>query len=153
MVQLNDIYRGMQNGAETIDQNFNTLLNLLHPVGSYYITNDSTNPSEVFGLGTWVRVNGRVLVGVDENDSTLSLPNKTGGSVNPLTSHNHEYSRPGASAITTGGTPTVENQVPAVQSGGYWGSAGVALISSTGSNTNHANWQPFQTAYIWYRSA
>jgi len=153
MATLNKIFRGMQNGAETIDQNFNTLLNLLHPVGSYYITNDSTNPSEVFGLGTWVRVKGRVLVGVDENDSTLSLSNKTGGSTNPLTSHTHEYSREGTKAITTGGTPSYENQIPAVQSGGYWGSAAAASISSTGSNTNHDNWQPFQTAYIWYRSA
>lgn len=153
MAALNKIFRGMQNGAETIDQNFNTLLNLLHPVGSYYITNNSTDPSEVFGLGTWVRVKGRVLVGVDENDSTLSLSNKTGGSVNPLTSHTHDFSRSGATAILTGGTPSTPNQIAVQDSGGYWGSTGSGTLQSSGSNTNHANWQPFQTAYIWYRSA
>ena len=153
MKELKKITNGMANGVEAIDENFNTLLNLLHPVGSYYITNDSTNPSEVFGLGTWVRVKGRVLVGVDENDAALLSPNKTGGSVNPLTSHTHDYSRSGANAITSGGTPTVENQIAAVTSGGYWGSTATGYLQSSGSNTNHANWQPFQTAYIWYRSA
>lgn len=138
---------------EEIKINGKTIIDLLHPVGSYYITNDSTNPSEIFGLGTWVRVNGRVLVGVDEDDSTLSLPNKTGGSTNPLTSHTHDYSRSGANAITTGGTPSVANQIAAVTSGGYFGSTATGILQSTGNNTNHANWQPFQTAYMWYRSA
>lgn len=153
MAQINEIYRGMQNGAETINENFKKIVELMHPIGSYYLSNDSTDPSKVFGLGTWVRVKGRVLVGVDENDSTLSLPNKTGGSTNPLTSHTHSYSSSGAMAITTGGTTQSGNQIAAVTSGGYWGTAVADILQSTGSNTNHANWQPFQTAYIWYRSA
>ncbi|MGF1982282.1 phage baseplate protein [Lactococcus taiwanensis] len=125
----------------------------MHPVGSYYITNDSTDPSTIFGIGTWVRVKGRVLVGVDEDDAALLSPNKTGGSVNPLTSHTHDFSRSGATAILTGGTPSTANQIAVVQSGGYWGSTASGSLQSSGSNTNHANWQPFQTAYMWYRSA
>lgn len=142
----------MQNGAETIDQNFNTLLNLLHPVGSYYISNVATDPKDIFGFGTWQRVNGRVLVGVDENDSALSSPNKTGGSTNPLSEHTHGYAQGATGAIGTGASGA-DNQVAAVKTGGYWGNAASVTITSAGKNNDHANWQPFLTAYIWHRTA
>jgi hypothetical protein len=152
MATLNKIFRGMQNGAETIDQNFSTLLNLLHPVGSYYISNDATDPKVLFGFGTWQRANGRVIVGVDENDPALSSPNKTGGSINPLTEHGHSYAQGATGAIGTGASGA-ENQVAATKTGGYWGNAASVAIASAGNNTNHANWQPFLTAYIWHRTA
>lgn len=55
-------------------------VDLNYPVGSIYLTMNSTNPSELFG-GTWELISkGRVLVGVDENDTDFNEPGKTGGS-------------------------------------------------------------------------
>ena len=39
---------------------WNTYLNLIYPVGSYYISNSSTSPATRFG-GTWTQITGRVL--------------------------------------------------------------------------------------------
>ena len=41
---------------------WNTYLNLIYPVGSYYISNTKDSPSGRFG-GTWSQVTGRVLYG------------------------------------------------------------------------------------------
>ena len=37
-----------------------------HPVGSYYTSDKDTEPSKIFGFGTWERVKGVVLLGADE---------------------------------------------------------------------------------------
>ena len=38
------------------------IINIAHPVGSYYITEDNTNPASIFG-GTWTKVEARFLFG------------------------------------------------------------------------------------------
>lgn len=44
------------------------LLKLIFPIGSTYITQTNTDPATILGFGTWERVKGRVLVGLDEED-------------------------------------------------------------------------------------
>lgn len=66
------------------------LLNLIHPVGSIYMSTNSTSPATLFG-GTWSQITGRFLW------ATGSTPMQTGGSqtssisiaVGNLPSHNH----------------------------------------------------------------
>lgn len=48
--------------------------------GSTYVTQTNTNPSTILKFGTWERVKGRVLVGLDENDNDFKTTGKTGGS-------------------------------------------------------------------------
>lgn len=36
------------------------IINIAHPVGSYYITEDNTNPQSIFG-GTWAKVQAKFL--------------------------------------------------------------------------------------------
>lgn len=55
------------------------LLEKVYPIGSIYMSVNSTNPSEYFG-GTWVAWgSGRVPVGVNSSDSNFSTVEKTGG--------------------------------------------------------------------------
>lgn len=50
-----------------------------HPVGSIYISEDSTNPGTLFG-GTWAAYGaGRVLVGRDAGDTDFDTAGETGG--------------------------------------------------------------------------
>ena len=37
------------------------LMKLVFPIGSTYITQDNTNPSEILKFGTWERLKGKVL--------------------------------------------------------------------------------------------
>ena len=58
---------------------FTSIFNAIYPVGSIYMSTLSTDPSSIFG-GTWESWgNGRVPVGVDENQSEFATVEKTGG--------------------------------------------------------------------------
>lgn len=57
------------------------IVNTLYPVGSIYMSTNSTNPSSLFGVGTWEAWgSGRVPVGVNPSDPDFNDPNETGGS-------------------------------------------------------------------------
>jgi hypothetical protein len=49
-----------------------------HPVGSYYTSDDPTDPHDLFG-GTWARVKGVVVVGLDEAQVEFDTVGETGG--------------------------------------------------------------------------
>lgn len=56
------------------------ILDIIWPVGSIYMTTNSTNPSTYFG-GTWVAWgSGRVPVGVNASDNNFKSVEKTGRS-------------------------------------------------------------------------
>lgn len=146
---MEKIYRGMANGAETINRNFDNGYG--QKVGDIHISIDSSNPSARFG-GTWARfANGRTLVGVDEKDSVtlMKTANNNGGRINPETEHQHSM------GINKGENPNVG---PGGKGGYSWGEidesySDVKKTLKTGDNTNHNNWQPFVTVYMWRRTA
>ena len=82
-----------------VDNAFGAIPNYLHlvyPIGSIYITVNPTNPSTVFGFGTWVAfATGRTIVGVDTGQSEFNTIEKVGGSKevvlepNQIPSHAH----------------------------------------------------------------
>ena len=67
----------------------NTIVDLLFPVGTVITNASSTfNPNELYQGTTWERIKGRVIVGVDESDTSFNQTNKTGGH-KELQSHTH----------------------------------------------------------------
>ena len=128
------------------------LLNMVYPIGSIYMSVNSATPATLFG-GTWERFSkGRVLVGVDEEDAVLSTAGKQGGSTNPLTAHTHT-TRLTTYRVTSGtGSGSVNNLGRATDLGGKMTDE-FGSVTSTGDNTDHNNWQPFETVYMWKRTA
>lgn len=145
-----------------------------YPIGSIYMSTSNTNPTNIIG-GTWELFGpGRTLVCVDNSDTVLNASKKTGGSTNPLTQHTHRQNAHGHIFKTpfansgggvakiygltwngTSGSGSVGNisspsETGEIRIGVY---ANTATNQNTGSNTNHANWQPFITCYIWIRTA
>lgn len=96
--------------------NTSTIVNLIYPVGSIYMSVNNVNPSTFLG-GTWEAWgSGQVPVGVNPNDSDFSTAEKTGGSksvtpsgtvgghtltTNEMPSHGHSISIPASGACTT----------------------------------------------------
>lgn len=67
-------------GTDLDAATLNYAFKLMHPVGSIYMTTIETNPSEIFGFGTWELWGaGRVPVGVDTTQSEFNTIEKTGG--------------------------------------------------------------------------
>ena len=55
------------------------ILQLAFPIGASYITQTDVNPSTILGFGTWERIKGKMLVGVNEDDENFNEIGKTGG--------------------------------------------------------------------------
>lgn len=146
----------------TMEQFEGYICNMIYPVGSYYWSEDSTDPGELF-VGTWERVKDVFLYALgdtgDAGDTggeatvTLSkanLPNINGsftmhggGSATPVSSvsgdfttslNNTKYKNGGTSDIS--GANSVGN-----------------VILNIGSNTPHNNMPPYIKAYCWKRTA
>ena len=64
--------------------NNKTIFDLVYPVGSIYMSINSTNPANFFG-GTWMQWGaGRVPVCVNTSNSNFNTVEKTGGSSSPF---------------------------------------------------------------------
>ena len=120
------------------------LMKLVFPIGSTYITQENTNPSEILKFGTWERLKGKVVVGLDEDDTDFNQINKTGGS-KYIQEHYHR------DAISVNGHETLETvgyNGPQNTSQYYVRTSGVQ-----GAKTgNSGNLQPYQVVgYMWIR--
>lgn len=124
----------MNKGVQLKDDTGNIYPCPYYPVGSIYISVMNTNPSTFFG-GVWERfANGRVLVGVDENQSEFKTVNKTGGNKN-LQSHNHGFS---ANTNITGGHNHGLTTAVWYNSEGRWDDGG---IYGTYNSTTHGQYR------------
>ena len=123
-----------------------TLLSLIFPIGSTYVTQTNTNPSTILGFGTWERLKGKVVVGLDEDDADFNQINKTGGS-KYIQEHYHK------DAISVNGHENLETV-------GYNGAQStsqyyVRTSGVHGAKTgNSGNLQPYQVVgYMWIRKS
>lgn len=130
----------------------------IYPVGCIYMSVNSTNPSTLFGFGTWAAWgSGRVPVGVNTSDSNFNAVEKTGGAasvtltVNQMPSHNHTM---GVFNSTSGISENGQT--------GLWISGGGETATTFGESTPssdvgggqaHTNLQPYITCYMWKRTA
>ena len=128
------------------------LIKLVFPIGSTYITQTNTNPSEILKFGTWERVKGKVLVGLDEDDTDFNEIGKTGGekthtlTVDEMPAHNH-------SARFCEGTGVYSAFPKGNGSNPEWGGS-TNTIANTGEGQAHNILQPYQVVgYMWRRTA
>lgn len=121
----------------------------IYPVGSIYMSVNSTNPKNLFG-GTWVAWGtGRVPVGIDTSQTEFASVEKTGGE------KTHK--------LTVGEMPEHEHGLVNANDGGYdmgfsikyqaRGYDGNFYTTSRGGSKAHNNLQPYITCYMWKRTA
>lgn len=78
------------------------ILDMFYPIGTTYITKDMNfNPNTAWG-GTWVRVEGSVIVGYSTTDTDYNSTTKSGGAKSTNIAHVHTLSGEGAGARITG---------------------------------------------------
>lgn len=125
------------------------LLNKIYPVGSVYISVNSTNPGDFLG-GTWVEFGqGKTLVGVNTSETEFNTVEKTGGekthklAISEMPSHNHYND---TWAASSSGSQYLYFY-------GQKGTPGDRYTGSTGGGGAHNNLQPYITVYFWKRTA
>ena len=138
------------------------LMKLVFPIGSTYITQEETNPSTILNFGTWERVKGKVLVGLDEDDTAFNIIGKTGGEKthtltgNEIPKHKHTIYNNNNSYPSSG---TGYWHLPSAIEGYSSGSNKDIYVNSGATNEygagqEHNNLQPYQVVgYMWIRTA
>lgn len=159
--------------TETIGFGSRSLLDLIYPVDSIYISVSSENPGTIFG-GTWEAfATGKTLVGVDANDTDFNAAENAGGSkkvtldTTQIPAHKHSYVVQNRGQSASGlMVPTEQGSCKTnVAAGGdlyalqptFGGSEmdtnGYFNILETGGNQPHNNMPPYITVYMWKRTA
>ena len=132
-----------------------SVVDLIYPVGSIYMSVSSTNPGTVFGRGTWVAWgSGRVPVGVNTSDGSFNTAEKIGGEkehtldITEIPRHSHGL---GYVMGIDGATPYDFNVSETYQT-----KFDYSIFSATGESGyggSHNNLQPYITCYMWKRTA
>ena len=126
-------------------------LNVLFPVGAYYITESATTPASLFG-GEWVQVSGKFLLGQSVQDGYL-VGSEGGEKTHTLTTeempeHYHQLgSKPNTGNIAAAGPYSADGGGYNPNFEGYIDSTSVIDIRI------HNNMPPYRTVNIWRRTA
>lgn len=126
----------------------NYILDNVYPVGSIYMSVNSTNPENLFG-GTWEQIQGKFLFGMNSNYPAGS----TGGEIThkltqgEMPKHNHIIYAPNAGGQDVGAAIGF----PEVGSTNTWWAA-ACMTGQTGDNEAHNNMPPYLSVYIWKRT-
>ena len=119
------------------------IVNLIYPVGSIYMSVNSTSPATLFG-GTWEQLENRFLLGAGSSYTAGS----TGGeethtlTIDEMPSHNHGFKR------TTNAISSGSNFARMATNG----TGDDNLITNTGGGQAHNNMPPYLAVYIWKRT-
>lgn len=135
---------------QTLGSNY--ILDNVYPVGSIYMSVNSTNPKNLFG-GTWEQIQGRFLFGMNSSYPAGS----TGGEIthtltaNEMPTHAH-YMASG----NGGGDGTWEPDAGyylldsvTTDKTTYWAQIG---MNNAGGSAAHNNMPPYLSVYIWKRT-
>lgn len=126
------------------NKNMVNYLDKVYPIGSIYMSTNSTSPATLFG-GTWKALDeGRVLIGANSTYPAES----TGGefthilTIDEMPSHTHKYTwRTTVNAGFAGGNQVADNNTISGTTG------------ATGGSQAHNNMQPYLAVYMWERTA
>ena len=158
--------------------NNTSIFDLIYPVGSIYMSVNSTNPGTLMAGTTWQRITGRFLLAATDGGSSgaSQAAGNTGGAAtvtltaaqSGLPSHTHGIGS-GQAFIrynqTATGQGVQERSVASGASGNYKApvvnssSVDFSYVSTTGSeggdnaSSAHNNMPPYLAVYVWKRTA
>ncbi len=140
-------------GAATVS----AMLDKAYPVGSIYMSVNSTNPQTLFG-GTWVQIKDKFLLAA----GTTYKAGSTGGeaahalSLEEMPNHGHTIYAPNAGGSEEGaalGFPTVGSSKTWWYEASKTGRRGGGSAAKEGEAQAHNNLPPYITVYMWKRTA
>lgn len=119
---------------------------LIMPIGFVVTLGVSTNPNTLYGFGTWTQIKGKVIVGVADSGTFGSL-DATGGE------ENHTLVVGEVPNLTIEFSKFFNSTSPAPSIGGDGINNRTNFSTNNTGGGSHNNLQPFQTKYIWQRTA
>lgn len=129
------------------------LIDVIYPVGSIYMSFNSTSPATLFG-GTWVQITDRFLYCANSSGTTGGENSHT-LTVSEMPSHNHVLRRQrwfGADVAESDFTGAIFSWVDGEPSLTYKAIASTNM-GYTGGSQPHNNMPQYITCYAWHRTA
>lgn len=135
---------------QTLGSNY--ILDNVYPVGSIYLSVNSTNPKNLFG-GTWEQIQGRFLFGMNSSYPAGS----TGGEIThkltaaEMPTHAHYMASGNAGGDSTWTPDAGSYLVDSVTNDTttWWAQIG---MNNAGGSEAHNNMPPYLSVYIWKRT-
>lgn len=135
---------------QTLGSNY--ILDNVYPVGSIYMSVNSTNPKNLFG-GTWEQIQGKFLFGMNSSYPAGS----TGGEIthkltaNEMPAHAHYMASGNSGGDGTWNPDAGYYLVDSVTTDKttYWAQIG---MNNAGGSAAHNNMPPYLSVYIWKRT-
>ena len=137
-------------------------INSVYPVGSIYMSVNSTNPGTLFG-GTWQRIEGRFLLGASATYGAGTMGGEASHKLttDELPSHSHSVNSQNLQGGTNGdvcnsnsGSLNGWDYEPAhTNKGGRRFTVPAHNTNATGSGKAHNTMPPYLSVYIWKRTA
>ena len=140
-------------GASSGGADVSTVLDKVYPVGSIYMSVNSTNPKTLFG-GTWVQIKDRFLLaagttykaGATGGEATHTLTN------NEMPTHAHYMASGNAGASDTWTPDAGSYLVDSITNDKHTWWAQIGMNNAGGSEA-HNNMPPYLAVYMWKRTA
>lgn len=145
-----------ENGFEIRDINVGDLKKSIYPVGSIYLSVESTSPASLFG-GSWERIEDRFLLAAGDSYSVGDIGGETTHTltIGEMPEHAHSIgNKPG-----TGGVPQewFSQWEWYIKDAWYQFNSGTTTLAArtqhSGSGNPHNNMPPYYTVYMWKRIA
>lgn len=166
-----DLYVGCSEGGVADVSGGTKIQDLIYPVGSIYMSVNSTSPATLFG-GTWERIKdvfllaagGTYAAGGTGGDAEVTLTAAQSG----LPAHKHEFTQPTVSTTlkmlqdTASGTAKLrtasQNTASPADTRTYTatvtgGAVGAVTGGAAGAASPHNNMPPYLAVYVWKRTA
>lgn len=144
-----------EGGTDLDAATLNYAFKLMHPVGSIYMTTVETNPSEIFGFGTWELWGaGRVPVGVDTTQTEFNTVEKMDGEKTHLLIQSELPKTIGQALIYDSGAAEQSSSMDALTT--QWSKkyrTGLYNVVNESGGNAHNNLQPYITCYMFKRTA
>lgn len=134
--QLKEFSQSLSSGGGAIDS--------VYPIGSIYMSVNSTDPSTLFG-GTWSRIQGRFLLAAGGGYSAGS----TGGE----SSHKLTIDEMPVHSHTVALVENPLNSGPFIAERGRYAKSSTMTTGSNGGGESHNNMPPYLAVYMWKRTA
>ena len=140
---------------------FKRVWDAVYPVGSIYMSANSTSPERLFG-GRWEQIKGRFLLGADEAHQAGAVGGEAEHKLTVGELPNvHGEARMGwqdssAAGIMVTGTSGAFGSKPGTayfNIGARSGTYGTDLVLDFGNGQSHNNMPPFLAVYVWKRTA
>ncbi len=138
--------------AENIQITAASILNVIYPVGSIYMSVNDINPSTIF-KGEWEQIKDRFLLSAGDNHKNEEIVGEEAHQlvIDELPNHNHGNIYVTGIPLTinsTGGSGAINLQTGA---GGARPQENPLYTGGIGKNIAHNNMPPYLTVYIWKR--